>query len=116
MEKFFDLHNVPHTKKVRIASLYLEPNQFVWYRWLCSCKSLVTWTIFTKEMIAHYEDTRRNIFFRKLLINLKKKGSAAEHIENFQRLNIKVTYIPDEHLIDVFRGTLKDNIQHEVHL
>jgi hypothetical protein len=31
MEQFFDLHNVPHTQKVRIASLYLEPNQFVWY-------------------------------------------------------------------------------------
>jgi hypothetical protein len=32
MEQFFDLHNVPHTQKVRIDSLYLEPNQFVWYR------------------------------------------------------------------------------------
>jgi hypothetical protein len=30
MEQFFDLHNVPHTQKVRIA-LYLESNQFVWY-------------------------------------------------------------------------------------
>jgi hypothetical protein len=59
MEQFFDLHNVPHTQKVQIASLYLEPNQFVWYRWICSHKSLVTWTIFMKEMIAHYEDTRR---------------------------------------------------------
>jgi hypothetical protein len=48
MEKFFDLHNVPHTQKVRIASLYLEPNQFVWYRWIFSHKSLVTWTIFTE--------------------------------------------------------------------
>jgi hypothetical protein len=48
------------------------------------------------------------------LINHKKKGSVAEHIENFQRLNIKVTNIPYEHLIDVFIGTLKDNIQHEV--
>jgi hypothetical protein len=74
MEQFFDLHNVPHTQKVRIASLYLEPNQFVWYRWLCSHKSLVTWTIFTEEMIAHYEDTRRNTFFSQL-INLKKKGT-----------------------------------------
>jgi gas vesicle protein len=26
MEQFFDIHNVPHTQKVRIASLYLEPN------------------------------------------------------------------------------------------
>jgi hypothetical protein len=34
MEQFFDLHNVPHTQKVQIPSLYLEPNQFVWYRWL----------------------------------------------------------------------------------
>jgi excinuclease UvrABC ATPase subunit len=66
-------------------------------------------------MIAHYEDTRSNTFFSQL-INLKKKGLVTEHIENFQRLNIKVTDIPDEHLIDVFIGTLKDNIQHEVRL
>jgi hypothetical protein len=64
-------------------------------------------------MIAHYEDTMSNTFFRQL-INLKQKGSVTEHIENFQRLNIKVTDIPDEHLIDVFIGTLRDNIQHEV--
>jgi hypothetical protein len=115
MEQLFDLHNVPHTQKVRIASLYLEPNQFVWYRCLCSRKSLVTWTIFTEEMIAHYEDTRSNTFFSQL-INLKQKGSVTEHIENFQRLNIKVTYIRDEHLIDVFIRTLRDTIQHEVRL
>jgi hypothetical protein len=115
MEQFFDLHNVPHTQKVRITSLYLEPNQFVWYRWLCSRKSLVTWKIFMEEMIAHYEDTRSNTFFSQM-INLKQKGSVIENIENFQRLNIKVNDIPDEHLIDVFIGTLKDNIQHEVHL
>jgi hypothetical protein len=66
-----------------------------------------------EEMIAHYEDTRSNTFFSQL-INLKQKGSITEHIENFQRLNIKVTDIPDEHLTDVFIGTLKDKIQHEV--
>jgi hypothetical protein len=87
MEQFFDLHNVPHTQKVGIASLYLEPNQFVWYRWLCSCKLLITWTIFTEEMISYYEDTRSNTFFSQL-INLKQKGSVTKHIENFQRLNI----------------------------
>ena len=42
MEQLFDLHDVPHTQNVQIASLYLEPNQFLWYRWLCSRKSLVT--------------------------------------------------------------------------
>eukprot|EP00253_Pinus_taeda_P024406 PITA_24406 len=39
-----------------------------------------------------------------------------EHIEDFQKLNIRVKDIPDEHKIDVFIGTLKDNIQHEVRL
>jgi hypothetical protein len=66
-----------------------------------------------EEMIAHYEDTRSNTFFSQL-INLKQKGSVTEHIENFQRLNIKVTDVPYEHLIDVFIGTLKDNNRHEV--
>ena len=39
-----------------------------------------------------------------------------EHLEDFQKLNIRVTDIPEEHMIDVFIGTLKNNIQHEVHL
>ena len=39
-----------------------------------------------------------------------------EHIQDFQKLNIRVKYIPEDHKIDVFIWTLKDNIQHEVHL
>ena len=39
-----------------------------------------------------------------------------EHIEDFQKLNIRVTDIPKEHRIYVFIGTLKDKIQHEVHI
>jgi hypothetical protein len=115
IEQFFDLHNVPHTQKIQITSLYLEPNQFVWYIWLCSHKSLVTCTIFIEEMEAHYEDTRSNTFFIQL-INFKQKGSVTEHIENFQRLNINITDIPYENLIDVFIGNLINNIQHEVFL
>ena len=42
MEQYFDLHNVPNTQMVDIANLYLEPNQFVWYRWLCYHKKIVS--------------------------------------------------------------------------
>ena len=38
MEQFFDLHQVPNLQKVTIASLYLEPEQFVWYQWICEQK------------------------------------------------------------------------------
>ena len=31
MEQYFDLHNVQNTQKVRIATLHLEKNTFVWY-------------------------------------------------------------------------------------
>ena len=66
-------------------------------------------------MIAHYEDTQRKAFFSQL-INLKQKDSMVEHIEDFRKLNIRVTDIPEEQRIDVFIGTLKDNIQHEVRI
>ena len=65
MEQYFDLHGIPLLQKVCIASSYLEPNQFLWYKGLCSRKPLVTWSIFTEEMIAHYEDTKSNTFFRE---------------------------------------------------
>ena len=68
-----------------------------------------------EEMISHYEDTKRNTFFIQF-INLKQKGSVAENIEEFQKLNIRVADIPKEHMIHVFIVTLKDKIQHEVHL
>ena len=35
-----------------------------------------------------------------------------EHIEDFQKLNIRVNDILEKERIDVFVGTLKDNIQH----
>jgi len=40
MEKYFDLHGVPMLQKVRIASNYLELNQFLWYKGLFSRKPL----------------------------------------------------------------------------
>ena len=112
---FFDLNNVQNTQKVRIATLYLEPNQLVWYQWIFSRKQIITWAIFTEELAVDYEDTKRNTFFSQL-ISLKQKGSIVEHIEEFQKLNIRVKNILEEHRIDVFIGTLKDNIQHDVHL
>ena len=80
---------------------------------ICSRKQIVAWSIFMEEMIAHYEDTKSNTFFSQL-INLKQKGSVGEHIEVFQKLNIRVIDIPEEHMIDVVIGTKKDNIEHEV--
>ena len=72
MEQFFDLHQVTSLQKVTITSLYLEPEQFVWYRCLCNRKnnSVISWSIFTEELIAHYEDPKSNNFFSQL-INLK---------------------------------------------
>ena len=48
MEQFFDLHQVPILQKVTIASLYLEPDQFVWYQWICDHKKdcIIYWSIF----------------------------------------------------------------------
>jgi len=64
MEQYFDLHGVLLLQKVCITSSYLEPDQFLWYKWPFSRKQLVAWSIFMEEMIAHYEDTKSYTFFR----------------------------------------------------
>ena len=61
MEQYFDLHEVKLLQKVHISSLYLEPDQFIWYKGLCSRKTLVTWSILMEEMISHYEDTEKHL-------------------------------------------------------
>jgi len=91
MEQFFDLHQVTSLQKVIIASLYLEPEKFVWYRFLCNRKKnlVVSWSIFMEELITHYEDPKSDNFFSQL-INLNQRGLVHEHIQNFQRLSLKV--------------------------
>jgi len=64
-------------------------------------------------MTAHYEDTRNNTFPNQLIC-LKEKGLMMEHIEELQKFNIRVKNILEEHRIDIFIGTLKENIQHDV--
>ena len=59
-----------------------------------------------EEMITHYEDTNRNTLFVQL-INIKQKGSIAEHFDDFQKLNSRVTDIPQ---IDMRKFDGKDPI------
>ena len=82
MEQYFDLHGVPLLQKVCIASSYLEPDQFLWYKGLCSRKQLVTWSIFTEEMIAHYEDTKSNTFFRATPQQLERVKGLCDIVES----------------------------------
>ena len=65
MEHFFDLHYVRTLQKVTIASLYLEPDQFVWYQWFYDRKkdSIISFSILAEDLIPHYEDINRNILF-----------------------------------------------------
>ena len=89
----------------------------MWYQWLYEHKknTIISWFIFTKELIAYHDDAKRNSFFTQL-INLWQKGLEIECIQQFQKLNLIMEGILDDKLLDLFIGTLKDNIQHEVHL
>ena len=64
-------------------------------------------------MISYHDDVKRSSFSTQL-VNLKKKGLVIKHIQQFQKLSLKVDGILDDKLLDLFIGTLKDNIQHEV--
>ena len=75
--------------------------------------SITSWSIFIEELIAHYGDINNNTFFSQL-VNLKQKVLVIEHIKQFQKLSLRVKNILEDNLLDLFIGTLKDNIQHEV--
>ena len=47
-------------------------------------------------------------------MNLKQEGFVSKHIQQFQKLSFRVKNIPNDNLLDLFMGTLKDNIQHEL--
>ena len=63
-----------------------------------------------EELISYH-----NIFFIQL-VNLKQNGLVVEHIQQFQKLSLRVKNIPNDNVLDLFMGTLKDNIQHDLHI
>ena len=90
----FMFKNFLGSQKVTIASLYLDPEQLVWYQWLCECKkgSIISWSIFIEELIAYHEDIKSNSFFTQLT-HLRQKGPIIEHIQQFQKLSLRVNDI-----------------------
>eukprot|EP00253_Pinus_taeda_P016807 PITA_16807 len=84
-------------------------------------KDPATWILEMEQFfdLNNVQNTQKQIMkiqketlFSSQLISLKQKGSIMEHIEEFQKSNIRVKNIQEEHIIDVFKRTLKDNIQH----
>ena len=54
MEQLFDLHKVPTMQKVTIASLYLEPDQFVWYHVFVTIEmSLLSLGLYSLKNLLH---------------------------------------------------------------
>ena len=47
MDQLFDILQVPNLQMVTITSLYLDPQQFVCYQWICECKknTIISWSI-----------------------------------------------------------------------
>ena len=86
----------------------------MWYQRICDSKkdSIVSWFIFTDELIAHYGDIKSNTF--SPLLNFRQRGPITEYINQFQKLGLRVKNIPKGNLLDFFIGTSKESIQHEV--
>ena len=64
MKKFFDLNNVQkHTKGTYSNFIFGTKSVCMVSMAFLSYKKIITWDIFTNEIIAHYEDTKRNTFF-----------------------------------------------------
>ncbi len=118
MENIFEVHQIPYGQKVTMASLYLEPDQFIWYRWLSTHRRkkglIVLWSIFTEELQAQYSNSVTKNFFNQLA-KLQQTGSVKDYIQKFQNLSLRVDTIT-ENLNDLFLGGLKDHIQHEVRM
>ena len=106
-------------KKVIMAYLYLELDQFIWHRWLCTYgrkKGLtVSWSIFIEELQEQYRNSVTENFFNQLA-KLQKTRSFKDYIQQFQYLSLRVDTITEENLNDLFLGGLKDHIQHEVRM
>jgi hypothetical protein len=67
------------------------------------------------ELIAHYGDIKKNTFFSQL-INIRQIGPITEHIQQFQKLSLRVNNISENNLLDPFMDTLKERIKYEVFL
>ena len=70
MEIFFEVQQISYGQKVMMASLYLEPDQFIWYHWLCTHPRkkglIVSWSIFIVELQAQNRNSVKDNFFSQL--------------------------------------------------
>ena len=75
----------------------------------------ISWSIFTEELQAQYSNSVIENFFSQLA-KLQQIGSVKDYSQQFKNLSLRLDTIIEENLNDFFFSSLKDHIQHEVHM
>ncbi|KAH7837473.1 hypothetical protein Vadar_014288 [Vaccinium darrowii] len=56
-QKFFEIHTIDETQKVRLAAIHLEDKAISWYRWFERSHTVRTWREFTVALINRFNET-----------------------------------------------------------
>lgn len=65
-KQFFELHDIPATERVSLASFHLEGNAHLWYQLLRQEMSIVSWDDFKEGLNSRYGPNQYLNFFTEL--------------------------------------------------
>jgi hypothetical protein len=115
--QFFEYQHTGEGQKVTLAAFYLEGEANQWWQWLKNVYledgQPVTWKIFEKEILVHFEPTEYEDY-DKALSRVKQNGTLREYQKEFEKLANRVVGWPHKVLIGTFLGGLKAEISLDV--
>jgi len=118
LEQYFMLHQVPQDKKVALASLHMENEQFQWYQWVRRkrvARTPYTWENLVRDITAQYDDIWDRDYFSQLT-KIKQVGPVMDYILQHQKLATRVDGLSDDKLLELYIGGLREEIRHELHI
>lgn len=108
-EQFFELHDIPTTERVSLASFHLEGDAHLWYQLLRQEMILVSWDDFKKRLNSRYRSNQYLDFFVELT-HLQQARSVLDYQEKFEKLLAKSGPMDQARLVNCFVGGIREPI------
>lgn len=112
-EKFFDVHRIKTSEKLRVAFVSMEGNACHWFQlWKDKAKN-PTWEDFTRALMRRYGRNGRGTVYERLAM-IKQTASVEEYIQEFELLIAQARPKDEEQTLGYFMAGLRPGIRGQV--
>nr|KYP39247.1 Transposon Ty3-G Gag-Pol polyprotein [Cajanus cajan] len=112
-ERFFEVHQVKPSERLRIAFISMEGKACHWFQYWRNQAKHPSWDEFTRALLKRYGENGRGTVYERLAA-IRQTGSVEDYIQEFELLIAQAKPSSEEQVLGYFLAGLRSDLRSQV--